>query len=394
MKPGSGSLSGRIVSLTMPPKPIANVTLTIRSGWNNQDGNPVLTTTTDSNGKYAFDLGEKGAGYYTVEMVKNGYETATFNVTVSGQTEWQDEYFVGGSEDEPDAPTPESPDVPVMLYDIPIDEAHFPDDYFRAYIRTNIDMDRDGILGRAEIACTTSIDLNRKIIGPRSSLASLNGIEYFVALENLICDYNSLTSLDMSKNTALKNLHCVNNDKLKFLNVSGCTALQHLHCGDDNLTELDVSGCISLKYLICVRNKLITLNVSGCASLKQLSCSDNYLTTIDVSECTKLEQLFCHDNHNRLTVLKANGCTALNLLDCYNNQLIALDVSGCIALQSLTCGNNQLAELDVSGCTALQSLTCDNNQLTTLDVSGCTALSFLICHDNQLKTLDVRACSH
>ena len=143
-----------------------------------------------------------------------------------------------------------------------------------------------------------------------------------------------------------------------------------------------LSGCTALECLHCQYNQLTSLDVSGCTALWCLHCYDNQLTSLDVSGCTALEFLHCYDN--QLTSLDVSGCTALYSLDCYNNQLTSLDVSGCTALWSLSCHDNQLTSLDASGCTALERLYCENNQLTSLDVSGCTALEYLDCEYNQL----------
>ncbi len=92
VKSGAGSISGIILD-SADKSPIAGVTLNIRSGWFMKNTNIKATTTTDSNGLYTFDLGDKGAGYYTIEMLKDGYKISTFNVTVSGTTTGQDAYL-------------------------------------------------------------------------------------------------------------------------------------------------------------------------------------------------------------------------------------------------------------------------------------------------------------
>jgi Leucine-rich repeat (LRR) protein len=54
------------------------------------------------------------------------------------------------------------------------------------------------------------------------------------------CCYNSLTSLDVSTNTALTGLYCYNNS-LTSLDVSKNTTLTYLYCDSNALTSLDVS---------------------------------------------------------------------------------------------------------------------------------------------------------
>ncbi|WP_251619901.1 BACON domain-containing protein [Odoribacter lunatus] len=219
-------------------------------------------------------------------------------------------------------------------------------------------------------------------------LTSLRGIEYFTALTELGIYTTSLTSLDVSNNTALTKLYCNYNTQLTTLDVSGCAALEYLQCcNNTQLTSLNISGCTALTFLHSYDTPLTSLNVSNCTALTQLVCANNQFTTLDVSNNTALTELQC--DNNQLTVLDVSKNTALTRLQCGNTQLTSLNVSGCTALTSLYCNKNQLTSLDVSSCTALTNLYCVDNQLTSLDVSKNTALTRLDCGGNQLTSLDV-----
>ena len=206
------------------------------------------------------------------------------------------------------------------------------------------------------------------------------------ALTVLSCSDNQLTALDVSKNTALSNLNCCHN-RLTSLDVSKNTALTVLSCSDNQLTSINVSGCTELWVLNCYHNQLTSLDVSGFTALGELRCYNNQLTSLDVSGCAALEYLSC--NNNQLTSLDVSQNAVLDYLSCYGNRLTSLDVSQNIALTELWCEGNLLTSLDVSKNIALTSLYCDGNQLTSLDVSGCTALTWLDCSSNQLASLDV-----
>ena len=78
-----------------------------------------------------------------------------------------------------------------------INVTNFPDANFRKWLLEQT-YGSDGRLTDGEIASVTYIDVNLK------DIKSLQGIEYFTALEALHCYYNQLTTLDMSKNTALR----------------------------------------------------------------------------------------------------------------------------------------------------------------------------------------------
>ena len=119
--------------------------------------------------------------------------------------------------------------------DVPIDAAHFPDEAFRDFVEW-CDDDEDGALSAAERGSVTEIDVRFE------DIKNLTGIEQFPNLTALYCDYNELTSLDVSKCPALETLWCYNN-QLTSLDVSKCAALYELSCYGNQLTSLDVSGC-------------------------------------------------------------------------------------------------------------------------------------------------------
>ena len=106
------------------------------------------------------------------------------------------------------------------------------------------------------------------------------------------------------------------------------------------MMTLDASGCSMLQRLYCGLNQLVTLDVSGCNALKKLECSTNQLTALDLSLNKSLVWLNCDDN--RLTVLDVSKNPALMQLLCECNQLTAINVSGCVVLRELYCMGNQL----------------------------------------------------
>ena len=132
----------------------------------------------------------------------------------------------------------------------------------------------------------------------------------------LNCLWNQLTSLDVSKNTALTELDCTYN-QLTGLDVSKNTALTDLGCGWNQLTSLNVSKNIALTELGCDGNQLTSLNVSRNRALTTLSCGCNQLTSLDVSKNTALEELYCSEN--QLTSLNISGCARLEALFCFSN---------------------------------------------------------------------------
>ncbi len=172
---------------------------------------------------------------------------------------------------------------------------------------------------------------------------------------------------DFSSLKNLTDLSCVLNPGLSKLDVSGCTKLTSLSCGNNNLSKLDVSKCTKLTELDCRENKLSKLDVSKCTKLTYLSCYDNNLSKLDVSKCPKLTSLYC--GSNKLSKLNVSKCTKLTDLSCYNNKLSKLDVSKCTKLTSLSCGYNKLSNLDVIKCTKQEELYCSGNKLKKVTIS-------------------------
>ena len=262
---------------------------------------------------------------------------------------------------------------------IEINSTNFPDKNFRDYI-SSYDENKDGGLSEKEISNVTSINVSSK------DISSLKGIEYFTTLKYLYCYYNQLTSLDVSKNTALTTLSCYNN-QLTSLDVAKNTELTYLSCDNNQLTSLGMSQNTALTHLSCDNNQLSSLDVSKNTALRTLYCNNNQLTSLGVSQNTALTTLYCYNN--QLTSLDVSKNTALTTLSCNKNQLSSLDVSKNTALTTLYCQYNQLTSLDVSRNTALTSLMCSNNQLTSLDVSKNTTLTTLYCNNNQLTSLNI-----
>ena len=172
------------------------------------------------------------------------------------------------------------------------DTETFPDDMFRSLIGTQYDTNHDGYLSDEEIAAVTRITIRD------AGVTSLKGIEQFTSLKELECQGNSLSSLDLTKNTALTGLWATYN-QLQELDLSKNQALELLDCGGNQLTSLDLS-----------QNKILT----------ELSCRDNQLTSLDVLQNTALELLYC--DRNKLTALVLpKGMNRLEELFCYSNQI-------------------------------------------------------------------------
>jgi len=252
-------------------------------------------------------------------------------------------------------------------------QTYVPDNNFeQELINLGYDNVLDDYVTTANINTVTSLHVDN------DSIADLTGIEGFVALIDLNCQSNQLTSLDLSTNTALQHLHCDYN-QLTNLNVSNNTALTYLDCGGNLLTNLNVSNNTSLTYLYSHSNQLTSLDVSNNTALTYLHCTGNLLTNLDVSNNTALTYLYC--TGNLLTNLDVRNGNNLNVtvFYCINNpQLYCIDVDDVgfsTANWTVANGNIDPQHYFSTNCaTALgciDSIACNYDPLATVDDGSC-----------------------
>lgn len=269
---------------------------------------------------------------------------------------------------------------------VAINETHFPDSVFRAYVQENFDTDRNGSLSEAECEAVRSIDVSGEY-DSLSSLSDLSGIENFPNLEELACDYTELTSLDVSQSPVLKALFCLSTG-ITSLDVSRNPALVELDCSNTELTSLDVSQNSALENLYCYNTGITSLDVSQNLGLKFFDCHNTGLTSLDVSQHRSLLQFDC--SSTGITSLDVSNSPALMHLYVNQTRLGHIDVSRNPNLISLRCQDNtDLTSLDVSQNPKLERLYCSNTGLTSLDVSQNLALTYLEVNNTKLSHIDL-----
>lgn len=281
-----------------------------------------------------------------------------------------------------------------------------PDPNFKAYLVANYDQNSDNEISRFEI------EKLKSLIVSSLGIASLEGIEHFTNLEGLACDNNSLTELDLSKNTQLTELTCGYNKISKLILPPNAEKMTWLSCGDNKLTgKLDCSNWVNLTNLNCHTNNFTALDLTGCSELIGLSCGNNNLTSLNVQDCSNLTTLQCDGNKlssldismcpymvtltcggNNFENLDLSNCQILDFLDCSNNKLSSLDISMCSKLSLLYCQNNMLTLLTLGNASTLRDLDCSQNQLSSLIATSCTSLTQLTCDNNNIRILDISNC--
>ena len=218
-------------------------------------------------------------------------------------------------------------------------------------------------------------------------IASLEGIAGFVNLTELYCNYNVLTSLDVSENILLETLYCYSN-QLSSIVLGDNTVLEKLVVNNNQLTTIDIENITALKELETRNNLLTSLDVTNNTLLEDLSCSQNNITSLDISNLVHLTYLSI--TSNQIANLDVSTNTALTYIDAYENQLTSIDLSNNVNLEYFSSYTNQFTTLDLSDNPALNYLDVSDNQLTGLDLSTNPLLVEVYVYDNELANLNVK----
>jgi hypothetical protein len=176
------------------------------------------------------------------------------------------------------------------------------------------DKNTDGKLSLTEVAAVKNLYLTDK------SIEDLTGIEWFSGLQYLNCSNNKLTTLDVSQNMALSELHATEN-QLNYIKLPD----------SDKLNTISLGGYLS-------RNKLASIDVSRLPNLYNLEISNNEIETIDVT------------NNPELVTLGLQG-----------NLISEIDLSKNVELQAMEISSNKLTSLDISNNWKLDYMKCDYN---------------------------------
>jgi hypothetical protein len=262
---------------------------------------------------------------------------------------------------------------------------NIPDANFKAALVANdlIDTNFDDEIQCDEASAYTGIiDVNTL------GISDLTGIEAFVNVTGLYCYSNSLSSLNISTNTALTVLSCSGN-LLTSLDVSNNLNLTELYCQFNQLTNLNLLTNTALTDIVCSFNLLTNLDVSANNALINLNCAGNQITSLDVSSNTALTRL--NVISNQLAALDVSNNTNLLYLFTGFNSLNNIDLSLLLNLEDFDCSYNLISSIDLSANSQLIFLDVSGNQLTSLDLSNNLVLDLLQAYENQITAIDVSA---
>lgn len=215
----------------------------------------------------------------------------------------------------------------------------------------------------------TSVNLSDcpllKTIDFASNKVSKLNIENCPSLTGLHAGYNLLKTIDLSGHHALQDLYVASN-RLSELDLTDCTVIESIQCYENSLLEIKMPMVRTrLKSIACPGNRLRALDMSGCTEMSLLNCSENELTSLNLSGCTKLNRLYCYEN-NLTRIDLTDQLKVLSQFYAYSNKLTSIDVRGCRTLGHIHVSDNRLTELDLTGCTGARWIFCSYNDITDL----------------------------
>ena len=122
----------------------------------------------------------------------------------------------------------------------------------------------------------------------------------------------NLSSIDLTKNTNLKELY-LNNNKLTSINLSKCTQLVKLNLSDNKLQSINVRMNTLLEELKINNNSSIsTLNIDNNTDLQVLEAEGLSISTLDMSQHSSLIDVKLRNNHKLQSMIIWQAATKTN----------------------------------------------------------------------------------
>ncbi|WP_459212195.1 T9SS type A sorting domain-containing protein [Aquimarina rhabdastrellae] len=280
-----------------------------------------------------------------------------------------------------------------------------PDSYFEERL---YNLGYDDILGDNQvptllIESITSLDLSQ------SGITDITGIEDFTSLEVLRINSTSISDLDLSGNSTIKELYAYHSIS-GTLNLTNMTALEYLECYETsvnnliltgatalkemqvyrtNFTDLDISTNTALEKLVCYESRLANINTTGAINIKELIIYRNDIEDLDISTNIALEKVECYEQN--LKTINTSGVATLKELYVQRTSLTSIDVLSNIGLTTLHCYDNAgITVFDISTLSLLEDLDVSGCDIATLDLSSNPNLKDINVRYNDLISLDLR----
>ncbi|CAM1359045.1 hypothetical protein [Tenacibaculum xiamenense] len=266
------------------------------------------------------------------------------------------------------------------------------------------DIPGDGKVPTRLIKEVSSLTINNKSITDFTGIEDFVGLTYLdvgnnkatsidisnlVLLEFVRLDGMSLTSIDLTNNTALVDLRCSFNSGITSIDLSKNTLLETAHIGNNSIANIDISSNTLLYDLRLSGNNLTTISLTNNTALQTLIVSNNPISNLDLSTNTALTSLYA--SSCGLTTVTNINSTVLQYLYLQKNTLTSIDFSKSAAsIEAIYLFENSLTDIDVSGAINLKKISIYDNNLIDLNLSEATGLEEVYASDNDLSNFNLK----
>lgn len=180
---------------------------------------------------------------------------------------------------------------------------------FREHLIRKFDANQDHKLAKDEAMLITEVTVS-------SDVKSVQGIEYLENLEKYYENGGDMVSLDLSKNSKLQKVDCMNMRQLSNLQIP--QNIETIVMTRTGLKKLKLKDMPFLSGLYCIESKLETLETGNCPCVTIINLSNNELTDIDFSKFPSVEEIVC--SYNNLTTIDVSKNAVLESLRCKGNK--------------------------------------------------------------------------
>ena len=209
---------------------------------------------------------------------------------------------------------------------------YVPDDNFEQRL---IDLFFDDILD--DYVLTENINSAEELYINNSNISDLTGIEDFINLKTLNCNFNpDLLSLDLSNNSELLSVSSnqiwgTENGNLEYIDVSNCPNLETLTCLHTQVSSIDVSNSPNLIVLNIGHNTIETINIANNILLETIIIDNNLIGEIDVTNNPYISVLDISDNPNLqyADIRSGNNTNITGFYSTGNGSLYCINVDNC-----------------------------------------------------------------
>lgn len=217
---------------------------------------------------------------------------------------------------------------------------------------------------------------------------NLSGFKHLTEVSIDDLGQEKVQTLNLKKCSNLKTVRVLS-DRLTKLKLKGAKKLENLNVTAASLTNLDLTSNTQLKELyLGSGTKVASLDLSHNTRLETMGCYRTALTALDFSHNKNLVKVDCHNNGN-IASINVKGCKKLRSLRFDNTKVKRINVKKNTDLRYLRCEDTPLTKLDVRKNTNLQSLRCDHTGIRKLNLKKNRKLKKLICPETNIRKLDL-----